>query len=165
VGYLIEKTLSNRLAPFYFKKGRVIEMSMESIGVNTHEFKKGDWVHINGNRRIVAEVMDNEEEQLKVRILTQPNKGKIIYTTRYTYYTIPISEEEKEKLAEKLGIAFRNKSETKKVPVIIAEEKVAKKVIESNNIRKSRTDIPLEKVTEVLPEHEEFHGEYQLSLF
>lgn len=143
-------------------------MSMESIGVNTHEFKKGDWVHINGNRHIVAEVMDNEEEQLKVKILSQPNKGKIIYTTRYTYYTIPISEEEKEKLAEKLGIEFHKKSEEKIEPVVITEEKVAKeskKGFESNETRKSRTDIPVEKPTEVIPVHEEYQGEYQLSLF
>lgn len=68
-----------------------------TITMSRHEFRKGDWVHFGGNRQNVAEVVDTKGEQITIRCI-QPNKGKILYTTFSTSFTIPIDQEEKERI-------------------------------------------------------------------
>ena len=96
-------------------------MENNHLVINRHEFKLGDWVHINGNRNLVAEVIDAKEDQLKVKMITQPNKGQIIYTTKYTYYTIPISYEEKLRIAPQLEVVVVPK-------VVLREESLTEEV-------------------------------------
>lgn len=68
-----------------------------TITMSRHEFRKGDWVHFGGDRQNVAEVVDTKGEQITIRCI-QPNKGKILYTTFSTSFTIPIDQEEKERI-------------------------------------------------------------------
>lgn len=158
------------------------------IMTTRHEFKLGEWVHVGGNRNTVAEVVDIKEEQIKVKMLTQPNMGKHIYTTRYTYYTIPISEEDAVHIAKQLGIstsrftlnASMGESENSEelieknesIPVVETKEVEIPKE-ENHTLVDTDKDELDEKEDEKLvrnaeiqtPVMDDFSGDFQLSLF
>ena len=76
--------------------------------ITNYEFSIGEVVTVGGNPNVLAEVLETSGEQLKVRILTAPEVGKIRYTTKFTYYTRPVPNVTAKEVRERLS-ALHNK--------------------------------------------------------
>ncbi|MEX3623710.1 hypothetical protein [Viridibacillus arvi] len=74
-----------------------------------YEFSIGEVVMVGGNPNILAEVLDATQEQLQVRVLTPPSQGKILYTTKYTYYTQPVHGVTPKEVKDMLQASLVNK--------------------------------------------------------
>lgn len=56
-----------------------------------YPFQVGEVVTIGGNPNVLGEVVDiSDSVQVGVRILTPPQAGNMVFTTRFTYYTTPM---------------------------------------------------------------------------
>jgi hypothetical protein len=103
------------IEPFLSKGGKNMNGKFDYLG--RYVFSVGEVVTVGGKSNVLAEVLDtSSEEQLKVRILTQPNQGKILYTTRYTYYTKPMPHLTPKDVLEKVNTMFRKPLVSQETP-------------------------------------------------
>lgn len=73
-------------------------------------FSVGEVVTVGGNPKVLAEVLDTSGEQLKVSVLTPPQRGKILYTTRSTFYTTPVPNVTASEIREKYSSIDKKKN-------------------------------------------------------
>lgn len=109
-------------------------------------FTNGEVVTVGGNPNVLAEVVDASEPQLKVKMLTQPNRGKFLYTTRYTYFTRPMPHLTPQEVTDKVNGTLsksvekeEEKSKTEEIPETL--ENISFEV-EENQFEKIEEEIP-----------------------
>lgn len=131
-------------------------------------FSVGEVVTVGGNPNVLAEVIDTSDYQLKVRILTQPNKGKTLYTTRYTYYTTPMPHLTPQEVTNKVEKILAKSKRERKMENKTYEDT---KTLENTSFEEKVEDEPKETIKEITEtiskvsaEESEFKME-QMSLF
>lgn len=106
-------------------------------------FTKEEVVTVGGNPNVLAEVIDTSDLQIKVRILTPPNQGRYLYTTRYTYYTKPMPHLTPKDVTEKVNQMLNNRVPIEKTDISFNKEDVFKEevdtVFQANDIQQSLT--------------------------